>query len=84
MRKVFIGGSRRVTRLPSVVRQRIDRMITQKLPIVIGDANGADKAVQAYLASHGYGAVEVFCVRGSCRNNLGGWKIREVSLSALR
>lgn len=62
-----------------MVRLRIDRMITQKLPIVIGDANGADKAVQAYLASHGYGAVEVFCVRGSCRNNLGGWKVREVS-----
>lgn len=79
MSKVFIGGSRRVTRLPSVVRQRIDRMITQKLPIVIGDANGADKAVQAYLTDRGYSAVEVFCVRGSCRNNLGGWRIREVT-----
>lgn len=84
MTKVFIGGSRRVARLPSMVRQRIDRMITQKLPIVIGDANGADKAVQAYLADRGYGAVEIFCVRGSCRNNLGGWRVREVSASHSR
>jgi hypothetical protein len=79
MSKVFIGGSRRVTRLPSLARQRIDRMIAQKLPIVIGDANGADKAVQAYLADREYGAVEVFCVRGNCRNNLGRWRVREVA-----
>ena len=79
MNKVFIGGSRRVTRLPSMARQRIDRMIAQKLPIVIGDANGADKAVQAYLADRRYGAVEVFCVLGNCRNNLGGWRVREVA-----
>ena len=79
MSKVFIGGSRRVTRLPSLARQRIDRMIAQKLPIVIGDANGADKVVQAYLADRRYGAVEVFCVRGNCRNNLGGWRVREVA-----
>ena len=79
MNKVFIGGSRRVTRLPSMARRRIDRMIAQKLPIVIGDANGADKAVQAYLADRRYGGVEVFCVRGNCRNNLGGWKVGEVA-----
>ncbi len=79
MSKVFIGGSRRVTRLPAMARQRIDRMIAQKLPIVIGDANGADRAVQAYLADREYGAVEVFCVRGNCRNNLGGWRVREVT-----
>ncbi len=54
-------------------------MIAQKLPIVIGDANGADKTVQAYLAKRGYGAVEVFCVSGNCRNNLKGWKVREVA-----
>jgi hypothetical protein len=54
-------------------------MIAEKLPIVIGDANGADKTVQAYLADRLYGAVEVYCVRGNCRNNLGGWWVREVA-----
>jgi adenine-specific DNA-methyltransferase len=46
--------------------------------ILIGDANGADKAVQRYLHAHGYEQVEVFCVEGSCRNNLGNWPVRSV------
>ena len=84
MTKVFIGGSRRVTRLNAEVRRRIDRMIEQQLPIVIGDANGADKAVQRYLHSRLYDHVEVFCTDGNCRNNLGQWPIRPVSSNGLR
>jgi len=78
MTKVFIGGSRRVSRLSSEVRDRIDRMIEQRLPVLVGDANGADKAVQQYLHGRGYHSVEVFCVGGSCRNNVGGWPTRAV------
>ena len=79
MTKVFIGGSRRVSRLDRKVRARIDRMIEQCLPVVVGDANGADKAVQQYLHGHGYQTVEVFCMAGSCRNNVGGWPTRAVN-----
>lgn len=78
MKKVFIGGSRRVTRLSTEVRKRLHQIIDRQLPVLIGDANGADKAVQQYLQNRGYGSVEVFCVGENCRNNLGHWKIRAI------
>jgi hypothetical protein len=79
MKKVFIGGSRRISRLNAEVRQRLDNIIAKRFPIVIGDANGADRAVQQYLLSKGYADVEVFCVGGYCRNNLGNWPSRKVA-----
>lgn len=84
MTKVFIGGSRRVSRLNADVRHRIDRIIEQGFPVLVGDANGADKAVQKYLHSRGYGAVEVFCSGGECRNNLGKWPVRAVATNQAR
>jgi len=78
MTSVFIGGSRRITRLNGAVRKRIDRIIEQDLPVLVGDANGADKAVQRYLHSKGYRNVEVFCSGGRCRNNLGDWPLRAI------
>lgn len=78
MTKVFIGGSRRLARLHAEVRLRLDRFIEAQVTILIGDANGADKAVQRYLKSRGYDKVEVFCMQGHCRNNVGGWRLREI------
>jgi len=78
MTKVFIGGSRRVSRLDADVKRRIDRMIEKRLHVLVGDANGADKAVQEYLRSKSYDLVEVFCSGDSCRNNRGGWPTRAV------
>jgi hypothetical protein len=82
MTKVFIGGSRKVTRLHPDVRRRIDKIIEQGFPILVGDANGADKAVQTYLFSRRYGKVDVFCSAGDCRNNVGEWPIKAVSVPA--
>ena len=76
--KVFIGGSRPISRLDADVKRRIDRIIEQRLPVLVGDANGADKAVQEYLRSKSYDLVEVFCSGDSCRNNTGGWPMRTV------
>lgn len=81
MTKVFIGGSRRLTRLNPEVRRRLDRIIEKGLAVVIGDAHGADKAVQRYLHAREYQNVEVFCTNGVCRNNLGNWRTRPVSAS---
>ncbi|MGO9314399.1 MAG: hypothetical protein ACLQBD_04790 [Syntrophobacteraceae bacterium] len=82
MTKVFIGGSRRVSRLSEPVLMRLDRIIEKGLPVIIGDANGADKAVQQYLNSKNYLNVEVFCSGHICRNNIGNWKVRKVSSTA--
>jgi hypothetical protein len=78
MTKIFIGGSRHVSRLPVQVRKRIDSIIEKGFPILIGDANGADKAVQQYLHSQHYKNVEVFCSDGMCRNNIGNWEMRPI------
>ena len=73
--KVFIGGSRTITCLDAAVRQRLNRIIEKELPVLIGDAYGADKAVQQYFKAHHYSQVEVFCMAGGCRNNVGSWPI---------
>jgi hypothetical protein len=78
MTKVFIGGSRHVSRLNPQLRGRIDNITSKQFPIIIGDANGADRAVQAYLDSVEYQNVEVFCTEGVCRNNRGNWPVRSV------
>lgn len=79
--KVFVGGSRRLSRLNKKVTQTLDRLIERDLTIIIGDANGADKAVQSYLANKQYRNVIIFCMQGQCRNNLGGWQSRQVETS---
>lgn len=78
MTRVFIGGSRRVSRLSADVRKRIDRIIGKQLAVVIGDANGADRAVQRYLKERGYERVEVFSSDATPRNNVGSWPVRVV------
>ncbi len=78
MTKVFVGGSRHVSRLDTQVRQRLDNIMAKDFRVLVGDANGADKAVQLYLLSKKYRNVEVFCTEGVCRNNVGSWELRPV------
>lgn len=78
MKHVFAGGSRKVTRLNAEVRERLDNMVEKQLAVFVGDANGADKAIQKYLSERRYPNVLVFCTAGECRNNLGNWPIRAV------
>jgi hypothetical protein len=60
------------------VKARIDTMIDKGFEILVGDANGADKAVQSYLAEKAYPHVLVHCMERPCRNNVGHWPTREV------
>ncbi|MBM4034942.1 MAG: hypothetical protein FJ291_24630 [Planctomycetes bacterium] len=73
MSTVFIGGSRRIARLDSVIRAKLESIVQRSLRVVVGDANGADRAVQAFLAERRYAKVVVYCMKAGCRNNLGGW-----------
>lgn len=75
---VFVAGSRQISRLPAEVRKRIDTMIDKRFQILVGDANGADKAIQRYLANKAYPNVVVHCVENHCRNNVGQWPTRQV------
>jgi hypothetical protein len=80
MKKVFFGGSRKLGRLNKELRERIDKVINQNFLVLLGDANGADRAFQQYLTEKSYQNVLVFCAGDTCRNNVGGWKTRHVSL----
>ncbi len=78
MTTVFIGGSRAVSRLNAVIRQKLDDLMSRQCVFFVGDANGADKAVQGYLAAVGYQNVVVYCM-DTCRNNLGNWPANHIT-----
>ncbi|HEY0151443.1 MAG TPA: hypothetical protein VGB92_05560 [Longimicrobium sp.] len=78
MTRVFLGGSRKVSRLNESIRARLGEIVRRNLQIVIGDANGADRAMQRQLAEWGYRDVVVYFVGSAPRNNEGGWPMQHV------
>ncbi len=78
MSKVFFGGSRKLGRLNSAIRSRLRNIIANGHTVLIGDANGIDKAVQTFFAEEDYKNVVVFCMDGEYRNNVGGWRVHAV------
>jgi hypothetical protein len=78
MKKVFFGGSRKLGRLNKAIMERADNIISKGYLVLLGDANGADRAMQRYLAEKSYPHVLVFCAGDSCRNNVGEWETRLV------
>ena len=80
MTKVFIGGSRRMGHLNRELCRRIDSIMLGSMTILVGDANGVDKAVQKYCAEKHYDKVVVFCAGASCRNNLGNWETKHIEV----
>lgn len=72
MESVFVAGSRALSRLNAQIKERLDNIVKQNFTVLVGDANGADKAVQRYLAERGYEHVVVYCM-DVCRNNVGNW-----------
>jgi hypothetical protein len=74
---LFIAESRAVSRLTAPIRDRTDDLLQRACSILVGDANGADKAVQQHLADRQYTRVTVFCME-NCRNNFGAWPTRNV------
>ena len=81
MKTVFLGGSRKTKALNELIRKRLENVMEQHLDVLIGDANGADKAMQTYLADRGYRHVTVFCSGSECRNNIGQWETRHISIN---
>jgi len=79
MNHVFLGGSRKVSRLTDPIRERLQEIVQRKMHIIIGDANGADKAMQRQLAEWGYPNVVVYFVGLQPRNNEGDWPTYHVA-----
>ncbi|TIO17531.1 MAG: putative addiction module antidote protein [Mesorhizobium sp.] len=76
---VFIGGSRDVSRLSAQVKDRLNNVIKSGHRVIVGDANGVDKAVQKHLGEARYDLVTVFCSGDSPRNNIGQWHTHKVT-----
>ncbi len=77
MTPVFLGGSRAISKLNSVIREQLTNLMNHRCTILIGDANGADKAMQRFFADQQYENVVVFCMN-DFRNNLGSWQTRVI------
>lgn len=78
MTTVFIAGSRNIKHLDIKVKERIDKIVASKLDVVVGDADGADTAVQNYLFEQGVHNTTVYCSGSQPRNNVGDWPTHNV------
>jgi hypothetical protein len=76
---VFIAGSLSIKHLDSLVKARIDNILASGFQVVVGDADGVDASVQAYLRAAGSAHAKVYCSSSSPRNNIGGWPVEVVS-----
>ena len=53
MTTVFIVGSIKIKQLDRKFKERIDKIITSGIDLVVGDADGADTAIQTTLFEQG-------------------------------
>ncbi len=82
MKAVFLSGSRAISQLNQEIRERLARITSQSFYILVGDANGADKALQSFLKENNYAKVTVYCSGKCCRNNIGHWQTYNVEVPA--
>ncbi len=80
MTTVFLSGSRTISRLNDLIRTRLNNIVEKGFRVIVGDANGADKALQSFLAHAQYDNVMIFCAGDICRNNLGSWPTENVAV----
>lgn len=78
METVFVAGSIAITRLAPEVERRIANLPARNLAVVVGDADGADTAIQTVLHANGARDVTVYCSGDTPRNNVGDWPIHSV------
>lgn len=79
MTTVFIAGSISIHRLHAKVQERIMNIVRQDFDVVVGDADGADTAIQHFLRETDYQRVTVFCSGNAPRNNVGQWPVRSAN-----
>jgi hypothetical protein len=63
-------------KLPLVISKKIDQAMTRKMTVIVGEAPGANRAFQDYLASCNYQKVIVGHAK-SIRYNAGNWKTKK-------
>ena len=81
--KIFISGSKSISKLPELAKIFIDQFIENNDEILVGDCYGVDAVVQKYLDSKGYSNVTIYCSGETPRNNfVTGAKVRSCAETA--
>lgn len=79
MKTVFIAGSISIRHLHEKVRERINKIASSAdLNVVVGDANGADTAIQQCLHDYRATNVTVYHTGDAPRSNVANWPMRRV------
>lgn len=78
MSTVFIAGSIKIRKLHPYFVDRIANVVADKLNIVVGDANGADRSIQDELSRQMAERVTVYFTDIEPRYNAGSWKANRV------
>jgi len=78
MNKIFISGSISRKSLSDSELACLEQIVENENIILIGDAYGADRAVQQWLAERDYRAVIVYFAGENPRNNVGKWQTRNI------
>lgn len=78
---VFISGSLSITELHEFAKAHIRSVVTSRMNVLIGDAYGADKAVQQErYKKYDYPFVTVYASNGKARNNVGDRIVKAVDV----
>ena len=75
---LFVAGSIAISRLHPLVVDRLASAVAQRMIILVGDADGVDRAVQEVLAEIEGAEVTVFCSGDRPRNNVADWPVHSV------
>lgn len=78
MTTVFIAGSISISRLHARVQERINKIVSSNFNVVVGDADGADTAIQECLYNCQANNVTVYCTGDTPRNNIANWPVHRV------
>ena len=62
MKKVFISGSRHVKKLDKLIINSLNKIISNNMQVLVGDADGVDRLVQEYLFNQNYFNVNVYTI----------------------
>ena len=83
MMRVFISGSKSISKLPEDVKSSLDEHIALGTEFLVGDCYGVDAVVQKYLDFKGYSNVTIYCSGETPRNNfVTGAKVRSCAEAA--
>lgn len=82
MTTVFIAGSISISRLHEKVQDRIYKIVSSDFNVVVGDADGADTAIQKCLHKYQADKVTVYCAGDTPRNNVAEWPAHRVYSNA--